>query len=301
MEAQIITAEQLAEALERQKKDGRRLGTLLVESGWVTETQVTQILSQQLSVPWVSLYHIDFSRQLLNLVPHELAERYCMVPIFVRRVRGVGDALYLAMDNPEDEDAKQEISKFAGLPVRAMIAPPSDIKAAIKAYYGGGADAAATTRLSQPPPAEEQPPPSVPPKSSRRASVRPPPIASEQKPVVAEAPESEPPMAARDISLPPPRSAAGARMITMTLLDGTKINLPAKKPKQAAAPAGAEHAELTAGDLVAALRAVAHGADATEVLGEQVSWEKLFGALLSILLKKHLVADWEFVAEYRKF
>lgn len=303
VEAQIISAEQLVEALERQKKDGRRLGTLLVEAGWVTETQVTQILSQQLSVPWVSLYHIDFSRQLLNLVPRELAEQHCLVPIFVRRVRGVGDALYLAMDNPEDEDSKAEISKFAGLPVRAMIAPPSDIKAAIKAYYGGGAEPAPTTRLthSQPPAAAEPPTPSSPPKSVRRASVRPPaPVAPEAEPPSVRSPESEPPMHARDISLPPPKTG-GARMITMTLLDGTKINLPAKRPKEPEAPAGAEHGELTAGDLVAALRAVAHGADATEVLGEEVSWEKLFGALLSILLKKHLVADWEFVAEYRKF
>ncbi len=67
--AQIITRDQLEEALELQKRDGRRLGKLLVQAGLVTETQVTQILSQQLSLPWVSLYHIDFSRQLLDLVP----------------------------------------------------------------------------------------------------------------------------------------------------------------------------------------------------------------------------------------
>lgn len=88
-------------------------------------------------------------------------------------------------------------------------------------------------------------------------------------------------------------------MITMTLLDGTKINLPAKKEK-AEAPDGGEHDDLTARDLVAALRAVSHGADATEVLGEDVKWEKLFAALLSVLLRKHLIADWEFVNEYKK-
>ena len=143
VEAQIITREQLDEALLLQKKDGRRLGTLLVESGYVTETQVTQILSQQLSVPWVSLYHIDFSRQLLNLVPRELAERNCLVPIFVRRVRGSGETLYLAMDNPDDELAREEVAQYSGLPVRAMIAPPSDIRSAIRAYYGGGREPAA--------------------------------------------------------------------------------------------------------------------------------------------------------------
>jgi len=312
VEAQIITNEQLHAGLERQKRDGRRLGTLLVEDGVVTETQVTQILSQQLSVPWVSLYHIDFSRQLLNLVPHELAERHCLVPIFVRRVRGVGDALYLAMDNPEDEAARQEVSQFAGLPVRAMIAPPSDIRAAINAYYKGTddtrPDAPVTSRLAPsvppPPPVPKAVAPSAPPPAPRRASVRPPPVHAEM-PVSARSlvesagPESEPPMSARDVSLPPP-TKGGARMITMTLLDGTKINLPAKKPAERESLPGAEHEDLTARDLVAALRAVSHGADATEVLGESVSWEKLFAALLSVLLRKHLIADWEFGDEYRK-
>src|SRR6478609_7576416 len=131
--AQIITRETLEGVLAVQKSDGRRLGTLLVETGLVTETQLTQILSQQLSVPWVSLYHIDFSRQLLDLVPEELAEQHCLIPIFVRRVRGYGETLYIAMDDPTNEVAVQAVAEFSGLPVRTMIAPPSDIRAAIRA------------------------------------------------------------------------------------------------------------------------------------------------------------------------
>src|SRR5512145_1285262 len=100
VEAGIITPDQLAAALDLQKRDPRRLGTLLVEAGYLNETQLTQVLSQQLNAPWVSLYHIDFSRQLLNLVPRQIAERHCLVPIFVRRVRGIGEALYVAMDDP---------------------------------------------------------------------------------------------------------------------------------------------------------------------------------------------------------
>jgi hypothetical protein len=45
---------------------------------------------------------------------------------------------------------------------------------------------------------------------------------------------------------------------------------------------------------------VSHGADATEILGDKVRWEPLFAALLELLLKKHLIADWEFVEEYRR-
>ena len=96
-------------------------------------------------------------------------------------------------------------------------------------------------------------------------------------------------------------------MVTLTQLDGTKVNLPAREaeprgvPKvPSLAPAAGEGNELTARDLIAALRAVSHGADATEILGNDVHWEALFSALLSLLLKKHLIADWEFVEEYKK-
>ncbi len=322
VEAQIITREQLEEALELQKKDGRRLGTLLVEAGFVTETQVTQILSQQLSVPWVSLYHIDFSRQLLNLVPRELAEQHCLVPIFVRRVRGQGETLYIAMDNPDDEAALQEVATYSGLPIRSMIAPPSDIRAAIRAYYGGGelGPPPETTRISAPPaePAQAAEParkrsdtlPEAGALEAASAESQPSPapaapmaemprVPSVRPNLETAPPDSGPQISARDVNLPPPKRGAAQRMITVTLLDGTQVNLPARRSRRDES-AEHEHGELTARDLVAALRAVSHGADASEVLGEKVSWEKLFAALLSVLLKKHLIADWEFVDEYKK-
>lgn len=83
-------------------------------------------------------------------------------------------------------------------------------------------------------------------------------------------------------------------MVALTLLDGTTINLPAKKKREGAPDA------LTARDIVSALRATAHGADASEILGDQVRWEPIVAALLSILLRKGLIADWEFVEELRK-
>jgi type IV pilus assembly protein PilB len=274
----------------------------------------------------VSLYHIDFSRQLLNLVPRELAERHSLVPIFVRRVRGSGETLYLAMDNPEDEAARDEVSRYAGLPVRAMIAPLSDIRGAIRAYYGGVEGEAqpeqpATSRLSvqpktqasAPEPAKtpaagtpvpaSRPPdarPSQPP-APRRASVRPAALKTVPK-LDTIPPDSGPQISARDVSLPPPKRGRG-KMVAVTLLDGTTINLPARRARGAAPDAqpGEEHDDhLTARDLVAALRAVSHGADASEILGEHVQWEKLFAALLSVLLRKHLIADWEFVEEFKK-
>ena len=316
VEAHIVTRAQLEDVLALQKSDGRRIGTLLVEAGLVSETQVTQILSQQLSVPWVSLYHIDFSRQLLNLVSQELAERHCLVPIFVRKVRGLGQTLYVAMDDPSDEKAQTEVGQFSALPVRAMIAPPTDIRSAIRAYYGAGKDASSLSEAmaeadaerasverarqrSSPPTAPSSPPPSPSPAPS------PPPTPTPFE----DGPDSGPQIEAHEIPLPP--RGKGARMVTLTLLDGTKVNLPAKSaaapPKRlpsdspaTEAPATAGPGVLTARDLVAALRALSHGADASEILGENVRWEAMFSALLSLMLKKHVIADWEFVEEYKK-
>ena len=405
VEAQIVSRAQLEEVLVAQKRDGRRIGTMLVEAGLVTETQVTQILSQQLSVPWVSLYHIDFSRQLLNLVSHQLAEKYCLVPIFVRRVRGLGETLYVAMDDPSDEAAQREVGQWAGLPVRAMIAPPTDIRSAIRVYYGVGKDTASLSEAvaevdaetaagvrshdrakSAPPRVAESAPPSssdstpvpgtmhvlspreVPPVPVSVASVGPsapspievlsavpsepdnvaPPVeitpriqpaapdalvppAEQAPPVslntpvalgarlagpeaapaaarVSEAPDSGPHIESHEISMPVSKKS-GQKMITLTLLDGSKVNLPAREAAQRRSAmkrrslpptTNAEGGELTARDLIAALRAVSHGADATEILGDNVHWEALFSALLSLLLKKHLIADWEFVEEYKK-
>ncbi len=332
VEAQIVSRAQLEEVLTAQKHDGRRIGTLLVDAGLVTETQVTQILSQQLSVPWVSLYHIDFSRQLLNLVSRELAEKFCLVPIFVRRVRGLGETLYVAMDDPSDEPAQREVAQWAGLPVRAMIAPPTDIRSAIRVYYGVGKNTAslseavaeleaedaagARSRKSSPPLSEDAPPSSeratIPgARSAADASAEPASTSAapaEERAPLSEPPDSGPQIEAREITMPAPKRG-GARMVTLTLLDGTKVNLPARNaaPERGAArlplslpPDQSDGAELTARDLIAALRAVSHGADATEILGNDVHWQALFSALLSLLLKKHLIADWEFVEEYKK-
>jgi type IV pilus assembly protein PilB len=413
VDAKMITQEALEETLAAQRADGRRLGTLLVERSLINETQLTQILSHQLSVPWVSLLHIEFSRQLLNLVPREVAERYCLVPIYVRHVRNQGETLYVAMDDPTNDEGLRECMSHSGLPVRAMIAPPEDIRSAIRVYYRtsqakvaavvpAAAPAEVEVRakpITEPPaaPVETVPapvdavavpvdaatappdsplapldqPPSTPPVDApplvpqptadaafAAAEVAPDAVVIPTPPLpVSEAPTIEaveialsgrmpfavPPPIREPVGqdappeeevdrIPQPRGRA-PRMVSLTLLDGTTITLPARgkkrpageepprRPSRPAPPAGEglrrsepptgeglrpseppsdEEPGLTARDLVAALRAVSHGTDASEILGNNVRWEAMFAALLSLLLKKHLIADWEFVDELKK-
>jgi type IV pilus assembly protein PilB len=314
VEAGVLSQSQLEQALFAQRKDGRKLGQLLIELGLVSEIQLTQTLSRQLSVPWVSLYHVDFSRSLLNLVAREAAEKYCLVPIFVRRVRKQGETLYVAMDDPTNDPAIEDVARAAALPVKPMIACPSDIRAAIRVYYLGEAAAPPT------------PPGSTPQITQLAPADRPGAVPAE--PRAAELPPARLKMAsasdAREAS-PDSRAATGAspegdarppkrmrpRMISLTLLDGTSISIPAPGTKQPSRPDAAAKSDspaaeptvsdqLTARDLVSALRAVSHGVDASEILGTEPQWEALFSALLSILLRKGIIADWEFIEEFRK-
>ena len=377
----LITREQLDEALSRQQDQKRRLGELLVEAGVITEAKVTQVLSQQLSVPWVSLSHIDFSRPLLDLVPTDVAQRYGVVPIYVRRGKNRQQTLYVAMQDPTETDALEEIAAFAGLPVRPMIAPPSDIRGAIRAYYLGlvseGPPRPPSERPSLPPPSQRPgslraalPPPahvsppsdSIPPsdlvseppsgptsesKVSQRLlamEVETIPAPSDEGPVSSAATSSGPkvgpsgtqgepdagvggygqegndveshvedkveaeddeapdsaPIASRGSRMPRPKRAdRRSKMVTLTLLDGTQITLPAS-PKKATGAPSLPPTGLTARDLIEALRAQAAGSDASEVLGDGVNWERMFAALLSVLLKKNLIHDWEFVREFER-
>lgn len=143
VDAGLLSQSQLDDALEEQRQQGgggKRLGQLIVSLGFVTEGQLARVLSQQLAVPWVSLAHIDFSPSLLALVDRELAERYTVIPVYVRRERRDGDTLFLAMDDPTQDDVLRVVSERTRMPVRPMIAPPSDIKTAIARAYGPGTD-----------------------------------------------------------------------------------------------------------------------------------------------------------------
>jgi type IV pilus assembly protein PilB len=370
VEAGVLSQSQLEQALFAQRKDGRKLGQLLIELGLVSEIQLTQTLSRQLAVPWVSLYHVDFSRSLLNLVAREAAEKYCLVPIFVRRVRKQGETLYVAMDDPTNEAAIEEVSRAAALAVKPMIACPSDIRAAIRVYYLGetavppppasamqtGPQVPAPVASLGPrpapppppaglrspagdvPPGEPIPPPRLKMASIPETRVEPPP--ESRAPETARIADSRSPETRRVESRPPPgkgppnRTAEGKapegprerpeapdpsaeraprrmrpRMISLTLLDGTSIQIPTPGKKQPSTP-DAEGAarprepvvndQLTARDLVSALRAASHGVDVTEILGGEPRWEALFSALLSVLLRKGIIADWEFIEEFRK-
>jgi type IV pilus assembly protein PilB len=130
-----ILAEQLEEVIASQKGTGKRLGALLVERGVISELELTQILSNQLSVAWVSLEYVDFSDDILDIIPGDLARECTLIPVHYRIDDKREPILYVAMDDPTNIDAMKKVSEFSGTHVRPMIAPLSEIKRAIALYY----------------------------------------------------------------------------------------------------------------------------------------------------------------------
>ncbi|MDH5674610.1 MAG: hypothetical protein OEZ06_20955 [Myxococcales bacterium] len=133
--AGLVDEEQLDAALIEQEQSQVRLGEILVRQGVVSELDLTQVLSNQLSVAWVSLSHVDFSRELLSLVPAELAAELTLIPVHFRRGEDREKILYVAMDDPTDVAAMQKVSRATGMHVRPLIAPPSEIRREITRQY----------------------------------------------------------------------------------------------------------------------------------------------------------------------
>lgn len=319
--AGFITDAQVQEALSGQRASGRRLGMELIEMGLVSEVQLAQMLSNQLSIPWVSLHHIEFSRELLELLPAQVADEYGVIPVYVRKLRKQGDTLFVAMDDPTNEQALERVYAACSLPVKVMVAPPSEIRHAIDVYYFGRAPRAPLSERPAPGPSSWRPPassesrPSTVPSSDSRLDdfeqagasspestrgarggpTRPSggPAVPEERPPAR--PEARDAPSEEEIPATPRASEAGA-FVTLTLLDGTTVRLPAPGSGRGAP---SDQRALTTRDLVAALQAKGEGRDVSALLSES-NWETLFAALLSLLVRKGLVADWEFIDEYEK-
>lgn len=132
----VLTQVKLDEALVIQRSDRRRLGEILVDRGLVQPRQLAQLLSHQLNCPWISLVGLDIAPDVLALVSEDLALEHGIIPVH-RRVTGGRATLYVATDDPTDEDALAACAAHAGLPVRPLVAITSDIRAALARYYDG--------------------------------------------------------------------------------------------------------------------------------------------------------------------
>ncbi|MBU1108919.1 MAG: type IV-A pilus assembly ATPase PilB [Candidatus Riflebacteria bacterium] len=127
----LINEEQLQQALSLQKKSGKRLGAVLVEMHLVTEQDIVQILSKQLRIPFIDLSNYLIDPVIAKLVPEHIAKRHMLIPI-----NKVGNKLTVAMVDPLNIIAIDDIQLMTALMVKPVVATHTDINKALQDAYG---------------------------------------------------------------------------------------------------------------------------------------------------------------------
>ena len=131
----LITEEQLTEALSYQKTHGVRLGSCFVRLGHVSEHDIASILSRQYGVPSVDLTDYEFDSEVIEILSSEAVHKYQVIPLDRK-----GYTLSVAMIDPIDVVALDELRFMTGFSIKAMIAPESQVRETIERYYGSTDD-----------------------------------------------------------------------------------------------------------------------------------------------------------------
>jgi type IV pilus assembly protein PilB len=131
----LITAQQLRETLDYQRANGGRLGSNLVRLGYVSDDVVTAVLSRQYGVPSINLDLFQIEKEVIKLISEDVALKYSVLPI-----SKVGATLTLAMADPTNVFAMDDIKFMTGLNVEPVIASETSIQTAIAKYYSGSTE-----------------------------------------------------------------------------------------------------------------------------------------------------------------
>jgi type IV pilus assembly protein PilB len=128
----VITPDQLEQALAEQKKSGTRLGSVLVKLGYLSDEDVTNFLSRQYGVPAINLSYFEIDPAVVKLIPAETARRYQILPL-----SRVGASLTIAMVDPTNVFAMDDIKFMTGFNIEPVVASESAILEGIEKAYGG--------------------------------------------------------------------------------------------------------------------------------------------------------------------
>jgi type IV pilus assembly protein PilB len=135
----LVTREQLAKALEEQKLSGGqfRLGSILIKQNLLSEQQLTSFLSKQYGVPTVNLSEYDIDPSVTKIIQAEVVQKYQIVPI-----NRAGSTLIVAVSDPSNLFAIEDIKFMTGFNVEMVVASESDIKTTIDKHYDQSASLA---------------------------------------------------------------------------------------------------------------------------------------------------------------
>ena len=127
----MINPQQLQEALAHQKRHGGKLGKAFVYLGYVGDEEITSLLSRQYGVPSINLEHFEVDPAIVKIIPAETARKYQILPL-----SRSGATLTIAMADPTNVFAMDDIKFMTGYNVEPVVASESSLEEAIEKYYG---------------------------------------------------------------------------------------------------------------------------------------------------------------------
>ena len=137
LEQQLITEEQLRECINLQRQSGSNLASVLVEKGYLDEEDLVVTLSEQLGIPHIRVAHYNIPQEVLDEVPESLARQYQMLPVSV-----TGDVLTLAMSDPLNIMALDDLRMLTSYEIEPVVAVQSELIETIEKHYGVGKQSA---------------------------------------------------------------------------------------------------------------------------------------------------------------
>ena len=131
LENEYLTRRQLEKAQQKAEQEGKSIDKVLVEMGFVTEKEIAELLAKRFEVEFLDLDEVEISQEVAKLIPEHIARKYMVAPVALQ-----GDKLVLAMVDPLNVDAIDDIRLISGYDVKPVMVTESGLNRLINKLYG---------------------------------------------------------------------------------------------------------------------------------------------------------------------
>jgi len=131
LERGVVNKKQLEKAIQIQREKGGLLGQILVTLGYASEEEIAQAITIQYGFPYLPLSGYEIDAESIKLIPEQVARQYGLVAI-----DKISDTLTLAMSNPLNIQAIEDVEFLTKCKVQTFVSTLSDVNEAITKYYG---------------------------------------------------------------------------------------------------------------------------------------------------------------------
>ncbi|NLT22552.1 MAG: hypothetical protein GXX82_05855, partial [Syntrophorhabdus sp.] len=131
LDAKKLTEKDLLRALTEQKKYGDKLGKVIVKLGMLSEKEIIDTVSKQLNIPIIDLKELEIPEDVVTLITTDIAKNSMVIPVMRRH-----NVLKLAMVDPLDIDAMDNVARMVKMEIEPLIVTEDELKQALEKYYG---------------------------------------------------------------------------------------------------------------------------------------------------------------------